>query len=244
MTEHIPLNIEHHFELYRILAEQQGRMHNIEYAFSLHNTFPNYIFNPSGTLDVPSIVEGIRQKKLPPFWITEDETLNKTLSDHGFRTIREWPLMVMRPDMLTVNHSVDHFKLVKVQTTNEVELWGDIIAEVYNYVYEKKYLHGLLDKPTVDLFLGQVAGDYVSATLNFTHHQVVGSHLTATKKEYRKKGIGMQTVYSALNHAFNEGAIMSIASTTAMGEGAWKKIGYHILPAKLYINWLVGNFIQ
>lgn len=235
--------VNHHFALYRILAEITTVSDNVEFALTPNNSFPNFIFNENEKVDIESIKQKIEQDQLPPFWITPDLELTKVLNQNGFKLLRAWPLLIMGKDELIKPRPVENFTLEKVTTTTELIAWKQIVEAEYNYSFTLENLEKWLNQCEIDLFIGKINLTIVSATLNFNSNNIVGSHLTATKKEHRKKGIGMQTVYSALNYAFLNGNHTSIASTTELGINAWKKIGYTVLDDKLYINWLLGKMI-
>ncbi len=231
--------INHHFSLYRELADINQKCNNIEYCSSPENSFPNFIFNENDNYNLNKIQELIKSNELPPFWITNKKTTVSEINKNGFKLIRAWPLLTMTKSELIEPRKVEGFKLIKVITNYELNEWKDIVEAEYNYNFNIKTLENWLNKTNIDFFIGKVNNNIVSATLNFIQDKIVGSHLTATKKEYRKKGIGMQTVYHALNHAFNNGSKKSIASSTELGINAWKKIGYNVLDDKLYINWFL-----
>jgi len=231
--------VNHHFELYRELANSYNSIDNIEYCFSPNNSFPNFIFNEEASFNIEEITTLSSKEELPPFWITPSKDVTKLINKNGFKLIRAWPLLVMNNTELIPPRIVENFILKKVENNAELEEWKQIVEAEYNYHFTIEHLSTWLNHPKIDLFIGQVNDTTVSATLNFNHNNIVGSHLTATKLDQRKKGIGMQTVYSALKHAFDNGNELSIASTTDLGKNAWKKIGYNILDDNLYINWFL-----
>lgn len=242
MSQHIiDTIVNHHFELYRKLSNTVDFIHNVEYCITPNNTFPNFIFNESEPFEIEGIEAKIKQGNLPSFWITNNKKTTSLLNKKGFKLIRAWPLLTMNKNELIRPRNVAGFLLNKVETTAELMAWKQLVEAEYNYNFTLDCLNKWLSHPSINLFIGQLNGTVVSATLNFNHQQIVGSHLTATKKEFRKKGIGMQTVYEALNHAFKTGCETSVASTTELGKNAWKKIGYQLLDEQLYINWFLNT---
>ena len=233
--------VNHHFELYRELANTSEFVNNIEHCKSPNNTFPNFIFNENDSFEIEQIQTQIKKEILPSFWITESKTITTQLNKKGFKLIRAWPLLVMDKKELIPPKEVEGFSLTKVQTTEALIEWKYIVEAEYNYKFTIEHLSNWLKNSKIDLFIGQIENNVVSATLNFNYNNIVGSHLTATRSDFRKKGIGMQTVYSALNYAFKNGNETSIASTTDLGKNAWKKIGYNVLDDKLYINWFLNS---
>lgn len=235
----IDIIVNHHFELYRILAKKKDIVNGVEFCLSPNNSFPNFIFNETASFDTDSINKAIEQNQLPSFWITKSKKTTAKINKKGFKLIRAWPLLIMKQDELITPNKVIGFSLTPIKTLEELAEWKGIVEAEYNYKFTLEHLNNWLVNTKIDLFIGKVDGLTVSATLNFNYNNIVGSHLTATKAEYRKKGIGMQTVYSALKFAFNQGNQISIASTTELGKNAWKKIGYNILDDNLYINWFL-----
>lgn|GEM_PF-3313401 len=235
--------VNHHFELYRILASISSSDKGIDYAITPENSFPNFIFNEAENVDIGLIKKKIEANQLPPFWITSSKQFATWLNQNGFKLVRAWPLLIMNKNELIEPKEVEGFVLEKVANKKELLTWKKIVEAEYNYQFKIETLSLWLSISEIDFFIGKVGETIVSATLNFNFNNIVGSHLTATKKEHRKKGIGMQTVYSALNYRFNNGNHSSIASTTELGINAWQKIGYTVLDDKLYINWLLGKMI-
>ena len=235
--------VNHHFELYRAIASTFSSDNGIDYAITPENSFPNFIFNETESVDIDLIKKKIEANQLPPFWITSNKQFTTNLNQNGFKLVRAWPLLTMDKNELIEPKEVEGFALEKVVNNEELLAWKEIVEAEYNYQFKIETLSLWLNISEIDFFIGRVEETIVSATLNFNFNNIVGSHLTATKKEHRKKGIGMQTVYSALNYAFNNGNHLSIASTTDLGINAWQKIGYTVLDDKLYINWLLGKMI-
>ncbi len=231
--------VNHHFELYRELADSTDSINGIEFCLTPNNSFPNFIFNENSSFDIDQIRTLVGKTSLPDFWITSSKDVTAKINREGFKLIRAWPLLSMNKEALIQPKEVSGFSLTKITKPSELIEWQQIVEAEYNYSFTLEHLSNWLINSKVDLFIGRVDNTVVSATLNFNHNNIVGSHLTATKAEHRKKGIGMQTVYSALHHAFENGNESSIASTTELGQNAWKKIGYNILDDKLYINWFL-----
>lgn len=231
--------VNHHFELYRELAESSDSFYGVEFCLTSNNSFPNFIFNENPSFEIEPIKALIEQNNLPDFWITSSKEVASQINREGFKLIRAWPLLSMNQEELIQPRKVSGFSLTKITKPVELIEWKQIVEAEYNYSFTLEHLSKWLAKSKIDLFIGRVNDTVVSATLNFNHNNIVGSHLTATKAEHRKKGIGMQTVYSALHHAFENGNKLSIASTTELGQNAWEKIGYNILDDKLYINWFL-----
>ncbi len=233
--------VNHHFSLYRELADATQSSNGIESCLTPENSFPNFIFNENEDFNLNTIQELVQNNKIPAFWITDNKDVATQINKNGFKLIRAWPLLVMNKSELIAPRKVDHFKLIKISNPSDLAEWKAIVEAEYNYSFKIETLENWFNKTSIDFFIGKVNDTVVSATLNFTSNNIVGSHLTATKETYRKKGIGMQTVYDALNHSFKSGTVQSIASSTELGINAWKKIGYNVLDDKLYINWYLGT---
>ena len=233
--------INHHFSLYRELAETHKCSDGIEYCLTPNNSFPNFIFNEDQKFDLDIIPQLVKSNKIPPFWITTNKKTVEEINKSGFKLIRSWPLLAMDKNELIEPNKVESFKLTKVKTTTELMAWKDLVELEYNYNFQLETLERWLNNSQIDFFIGKVNNIIVSATLNFTSNNVVGFHFAVTKSEHRKKGIGMQTAYHSLNFAFKSGCIKAIASSTELGINPWKKIGYNVLDDKLYINWYLGT---
>ncbi len=235
--------VNHHFDLYRELAADTNILDDVEFSLTPNNSFPNFIFNENEKVDIKSIQQKIEQDQLPPFWITADIEFTKVLNQNGFKLLRAWPLLIMDKKDLTEPEAVKGFKLEKVISESELHSWKQIVEEEYKYHFTMETLRKWLANSKVDLFIGKIDNESVSSILNFTNNNVVGGHLVATSSNYRNQGIGSQTFYGALKHAFNKGCDYGIASSTELGLNAWKKIGYTILDDKLYINWLFAKMV-
>lgn len=235
--------VNHHFELYRTLASISSSDKGIDYAITPENSFPNFIFNEAENVDVGLIKKKIEANQLPPFWITSSKQFATLLNQNGFKLVRAWPLLTMNKNELIEPKKVEGFVLEKVANKKELLAWKEIVEQVYNYKFKIETLNNWLTNPKIDLFLGKIEDDNVSTVLNFYHNNIVGGHLVSTPPKYRKKGVGAQTFFTALKHAFDNNCVKAVASSTELGLNAWQKIGYTVLDDKLYINWLLGKMI-
>ncbi|MCO6478466.1 MAG: GNAT family N-acetyltransferase [Phaeodactylibacter sp.] len=238
--------LEHHFETYRTIARACGGTHGsgpaYEWALAPSgNTYPNFIFNEKAeAVDIGVLKKQIAAKELPPFWISPDPNLEAVIGPAGFRLIRVWQGLAMRPEELVRPASVPGLEYLKVQSEEQLDAWTEIAGRVFNTPIEKGYFYPLLRLPEVELFLGRKEGEFVGTAMNFYRGDTVSQHMSATLPACRRQGIGQWMLALAVGAAFEAGARLAVCSATPEGISPWQKIGYKVY-SKLYIYWLVGK---
>ena len=247
MKEEQPKNLilNHHYEAYRAIARYCGGHHGQAPAYEWAlappgNAYPNFIFNEQkGAIGLETLQQQIAAKELPPFWISPDPKLEGIIGPAGFRLIRIWEGMAVRPAELAPPPAVPGLECHKVDSPEYLDAWTEIVASAFNTPFEKGYFYPLLEQPEVELFLGRKDGEFVATAMNFYRDGSVGLHHLATRPTHRKQGIGQWMMCRSIRAAFDSGARVAVCSATPDGSSPWKKIGFKVY-SKLYLYWLVG----
>lgn len=240
------LILEHHFDAYRTVALACGGHHGRAPAYEwtlapLGNAYPNFIFNENKeAIGIDALKKQIAAKELPPFWLSPDPKLGDIIGAAGFRLIRVWQGLAMRPEELARPAAVPGLEYLKVQSEREADAWTEIVTQAFNTPFEKGYFYPLLERPEVELFLGRKGGEFAGTAMNFYRSGSVGLHMSATRPDQRKQGIGQWMLARGIQKAFDGGARLAVCSATPDGSSPWQKIGFKVY-SKLYLYWLVGK---
>lgn len=238
--------LENHFGAYRTIARACGGHHGrtAAYEWTLAppgNTYPNFIFNEQAeAIDIEALKEQIRAGALPPFWLSPNSRLQTLIGPAGFRLIRIWQGLGMRPKELKPPPEVPGLEFCMVESAEQVDIWTEIAAQSFNTPFEKGYFYPLLEQPGVELFLGNKEGVFVGTAMNFYQGSTVGLHMAATLPAHRKQGIGQWLLAQGIQRGFDSGARLAVCSATPDGSSPWQKIGFKVY-SKLYLYWLVGK---
>ena len=238
--------MENHYEVYRTIARlcdgRHGRSTAYEWTLAPPgNAYPNFIFNERAeAIDTETLRRQVKEKVVPPVWISSNPRLEPRIAPAGFRLIRVWKGMAMGPEELIRPPEPDSLEWAPVKHDGELDTWTEIVAESFDTPVEPGYFNPLIGKDKLELFLISRDGKPVATTLNFYQGDTVGVYMVATRAACRKQGIGQWAFYRSLRAAFDKGARLAVCSAMPDGVNAWQKIGFKIYT-NLYLYWLVGK---
>jgi GNAT superfamily N-acetyltransferase len=253
--EIIKLHIEDNlYQLYRFIANTGGRKvfegESVNWVNTSPSAWPNMIFNTSGTNPDPqeiiSVLESVRQKEAPPFWIIESSNTEmiRILETGGMIPVDLLPGMAM--DICSYQSvsapSVTDLVITDTDSGDQLEDFLNIVnACIFKGKELDRSLFSLLTGlPEIHFYLGYLKGVPASTSMSFYNENTAGFYNIATLPEFRKMGLGQALTAHAMQKAASDGMKFGVLHATRMGEPLYQKMGFSHCN-ELIVYWMKGK---
>jgi len=225
---------------------------NISWMNTGNGSWPNMIYNTSVLEEnvdefVTQNTITIKSKNAPPFWLIEDNPLDKILAQKlgkaGMRPIMYWTGMGITVNApLENNLSKKNTKIKTVSNTSDLNSWTSILNvalmtsnKIHENIFENLYL-----QDNFELYLVLENDIPVATGLAYFSNNVCGIYMIATLEEARKKGFGTAVTKHCINAAHQKGITNIVLQASQKGVSIYEKMGFNKY-CEFNILWMLGK---
>ena len=238
------------YTLYEIMAALSGNLihtlKEVSWVDCKPQKWPRTIFGtPELTVDFETLVQDIKSKHIPPYWIlrrkNDNGIFHQQLKSYGFRLMTQWPGMAVD---LTKNDFVPS-DIQKVTTPEDINNW---VAVVNQTMFNSDTLKNSVIKDALSikaykdvfhLYIQKERNKIVSTGLCFDTKDTAGVYMIGTLESHRGKGLASAMTSHMLWEAKNRGLKTAILQATPMGVTLYPKLGFETFCI-FDIYWLLG----
>lgn len=174
-------------------------------------------------------------------WIPSDSDVESEIKKNTFFMYStSFPIMALAMASLMEHTSNDCIVVRQVHTAEELDLWINIVTNVYNIQNQEfrsyiMYLESISRKDRITYWIGYWKGQPVAGSMFIMENSVVGVHWVATLPDFRNQGIGFAVTYNPLVHLKKRGAEQAVLFSSTMGKPVYEKMGFKtVLHCSVY----------
>lgn len=216
-----------------------------------NGSWPNMIYNTSvleENIDafIAQHMAAIKSKKAPPFWLIEDEPLDKVLTKKlgkiGMRPIMHWTGMGITVDAPLENKLSKNTTIKTVKNASDLNSWTSIlnVALMNSNKIQENIFESLYEQDNLELYLVLENDIPVATGLAYFSNNVCGIYMIATLEEARKKGFGSAVTKHCINAAHQKGITNIVLQASQKGVSIYQKMGFKTFCA-FDILWMLGK---
>ena len=157
-----------------------------------------------------------------------DPESERAARECGLRYTDTVPGMVMRDPKRTTETRPD----LTIQTIHDdasLEDHRSVVADAFDMPADlARYFltMQLFGTPDVVGYVGYVDGKAVATSALFMTHRVAGVYNVATRREYRKRGIGEAMTWRAIGDGMEAGCLMASLQASELGQPVYERMGF------------------
>jgi len=252
----LPLT-ENLLDFYRYVARKTGIPSGEENFFWISNRqgkWPKWVFGQDFEPDffeeqVAATIRRMKARELPPYWNVipgvNQERLCRILEADRFRQVYRWTGMSLdMNDYLNVLRSVADFECREVESMADCEDFVQVVNATLLQASNMEFAlaEKLLGDENFRMVIGRYRGIAVSTAALYLSGDTAGIYFVATRKEYRRSGLGTAITGKCLELAQLRKVKTVILHASAMGEPVYRSMGFkEVRDGSFMIYWLVGR---
>jgi len=235
--------VDFYKEIALISGYQTGEFYGIDYVWNTKGSWPAYLFGKPGKKQAEAVTGEIRERRLPPFWIMDDQNdqeLIGFLDEKGIRPVRKWKGMVLNVKAFEKQSGPDDVKL-RFNHSRDLPVWRALINEGLFTASRmgEEIEHTLNSGDQFTWSVARIEDKPVSAGLLFTFERIAGIYMIVTRNACRGRGIGTMVTGALIDRALDNGIDRIVLHATPMGEGIYRNLGFEPVN-ELSIYWKLG----
>lgn len=235
--------VDFYKEIALISDYQIGKCAGIDYVWNTKGSWPAYLFGKPGTKQAEAVTWEIKKRRLPPFWIMDDQDdleIRGFLNEKGIRPVRKWKGMILNVKAYEKKPGAGDVKL-RFNHCGDLPVWRALINEDLfsaNRMGEE-IEHTLNSGEQFTWAVAWIESNPVATGLLFTFERIAGIYMIVTKRAFRGRGIGTMVTGALIDRVLDSNIDRIVLHATPMGEGIYRNLGFEPVN-ELSIYWKLG----
>lgn len=200
---------------------------HFDYSLIENSEWPNRLwFNQDIDQNVIKLVKDIlptfSTNIIVPYWNIYNSQSFKILEENGFKLKFEQIGMSLKLNQIF--NKLEHFKLVKVTTNRNAEIWSNLFKKSFGY-----YINPILINKThkqMDYFITYHQNKMVGTGISNKTGNISGIHSVGIIPTQRRKGYAEQIMKLLINQSINTDSDYVTLQASNMGIGLYHKLGF------------------